>query len=423
MQADYLEILKSEIVPALGCTEPIAVALAVAKSAEVLAEEATKINVYVSRNILKNAMGVGIPGTNMVGLEIAAALAYLAGKSKYQLEVLRDITSIDIKNAEEMVANKKINVFLKETEEKLYVEAVCKNDKNNATTIIKRVHTDIYSVTLNGKEIFAKDEVSEEQQESFSYEMIPEEIYNFIATTDIKSLEFLEVGIEMNKAVSVEGLKNIYGLSIGKHLYKDLVAIDGVYADATNFAIAITSAASDARMAGCPLPVMSTAGSGNQGLTATLPVIAVAQNIGSSNETLLRAIALSQLITIYIKKHIGKLSAICGCATAASVGASCGITYLKGGEYINIVYAIKNMIADISGLICDGAKSSCSLKIATAVGSAIRCSSLALSNTVISDKDGIIDISLEKTVDNLGKLATDGMAYTDKVILDMMVCK
>lgn len=423
----YIDILKREVAPAIGCTEPVAAALAVARAREALGVPVETIELHVSRNIYKNAMGVGVPGTGMVGLEIAAALAAVAGKSENHLEVLRDLPEEVHTQAKELLSQKKVRVFVKEVPEKLYIEAICKGSGETATAVIRNVHTNICLVVKDGQIVFRKeDEVAASQQtapNTGKEKMCVEEIYSFIVDAKLDEIAFVQDSIDMNLAIAKEGIEHTYGVSIGKHLYDELVSAGSIDSDITTYAIALTSAASDARMAGCTLPVMSVAGSGNQGLTATLPVIAVGQAKKLSEESVLRAVALSQLVTIYIKTYIGKLSAICGCAIAASVGSACGITYLKGGTCEQLTYAIKNMIADISGLICDGAKSSCSLKIATAVGSAMRCSYLALSNTVISDKDGIIDASLERTVENLGKLANDGMAYTDQVILDMMLCK
>lgn len=423
----YIDILKREVVPAVGCTEPVAVALAVAKARETLGMAVEHVTLQVSRNIYKNAMGVGVPGTGMVGLEIAAALAAISGESKNHLEVLCGLSEDTCEKAKGMIAEKRVKVNVKETEEKLYIEAMCENGSESATVIIKNVHTNICMVVKNGETVFEGDDKAPIPQDSQNLAenspMTVQEIYDFIENVSLEELAFVQESIDMNLTIAREGIAHIYGVSIGKHLYEELVNSGSLDSDITTYAIALTSAASDARMAGCTLPVMSVAGSGNQGLTATLPVVAVAQAKKLPDERMLRGVALSQLVTIYIKTYIGKLSAICGCAIAASVGSACGITYLKGGNCQQLTYAIKNMIADISGLICDGAKSSCSLKIATAVGSAMRCSYLAIENTVISDKDGIIDTSLERTVENLGKLANDGMAHTDRVILDMMICK
>ena len=284
------------------------------------------------------------------------------------------------------------------------------------STIIKKNHADIVSVCYNDEFIFIKEEdiaVSADMEPISN--MSVHEIYHFATTVDIEELEFLQETIDMNSRIAREGLARKYGMGVGMHMYASSKN-QGMENDLASYAVALTAAAADARMAGCTLPVMSTTGSGNQGLTATLPVIAIAEKQEKSREELLRALALSILVTIHIKTYIGKLSALCGCAIAASIGSSCGITYLMGGYYQNILYAVKNMIADVSGLICDGAKPGCALKIATSVSGAMQCAVLAINNVEASDKDGIIDESVEKTIQNLGDLGNNGMQYTDQVI-------
>lgn len=423
MNTNYLSILKREIAPALGCTEPSAIALAVAKSKEILNKPVELVELFVSGNILKNAMGVGIPGTDMVGIEIAAALSCIAGNSMYALEVLKDIKNADIEKAREMVQAKKIKVYIEDTTEKLYIKAVCHNGDNSASTVIKKNHTDIVSVCYNDEFIFIKeDDIVVNKDIEYISNMNVRDIYHFAMTVEIEELEFLQETIDMNSTIAKEGLTHKYGMGVGIHMYESSKS-QGMENDLASYAVALTAAAADARMAGCILPVMSTTGSGNQGLTATLPIIAIAEKLGKNHENLLRALALSILVTIHIKGYIGKLSALCGCAIAASIGSSCGITYLMGGHYLNILYAIKNMIADVSGLICDGAKPGCALKIATSVSGAMQCAVLAINNVEASDKDGIIDECVEKTIQNLGDLGNNGMQYTDQVILNMMVSK
>lgn len=421
---NYIERMKKEIHPALGCTEPSAIALAAAKSAEILKKPVEEIELKVSRNVLKNAMSVGIPGTKLVGIEIAAALGAVAGRFDYMLEVLRDITSDDIEKAQKMLDEKRIKVSLKKTEERLYIEAICKNGKDSASTVIKHSHADIHSICYNDYILFNKEtkKTNDFEQEKEEQALTASRIFRFIQQVDINELEFLNDTIEMNLQIAKEGLSNCYGMSVGKHLYNNIKKA-GEVKDGFAYAAALTSAAVDARMAGSSLPVMATTGSGNQGLTASLPVIAVGEVMKKDREEILRALALSELITIHIKTYIGKLSALCGCAIAASIGASCGVVYLLGGAYCNIEYAVKNMIADISGLICDGAKPGCALKIATSVNSAMQCALLALDNVEVSGKDGIVTDSIEQSIKNLGKLGNQGMKETDYIILDMMLQK
>lgn len=417
MQHICLDLLKREITPALGCTEPAAIGLAVAKSHETLGKPAEKIVLYLSRNILKNAMGVGIPGTNQVGIETAAALALIAGKSEYLLEVFKDVTEEDVKKANEYAKKNCIQVEMADTEEKLYIRAVCINGEDKAETVIQKSHTNIVMIVHNGTCLYLqKEECSRETVGVSTEDISVKDIYEYITNVPAAEIAFLQEAVDMNLAIAKEGLCESYGLGVGRQTLEH-----SSEANMEQNAIAYAAAAADARMAGCSLPVMSTTGSGNQGITATVPVAVAANAMNKSLEELLRAIALSQLVTIHIKVHLGKLSALCGCAIAAGIGASCGITYLMGGKLFQIESAIRNMVADISGLICDGAKYGCALKIATSVGSAFRCATLAVSNVTASGNDGIVHEDVEQTIQNLAALGNKGMLDTDKLILHMMI--
>lgn len=420
----YINILKKEVVIALGCTEPIAVALATARATKILGGIPDEIEVFVSGNILKNGMGVGIPGTGMTGLHIAAALGSVGGNSDLGLEVLKNVTENNIFIAKDMVKNNRVSIKIKEVESKLYIEAVCKKGKDVAIVLIKDKHSNITLEILNDKIVTSNEniEVNISNENSNSLDLSVEGIYKFIIEVPFEDIKFILEGAKINEKISKEGLKNDYGLSVGKKMYESIQK--GLLSDdISSYTIAVTAAASDARMAGSTYAVMSTAGSGNQGITAIMPIVAVANKLNVGEEKLARALALSNLITIHIKSFIGRLSAMCGCGVAASTGASVGITYLLGGDLKNIGYAIKNMIADISGMICDGAKCGCALKIATAVGAAVQCAILAINNIEVSEHDGIIDESVEKTIMNLANIGNNGMVETDKIILDIMVCK
>ena len=416
----YLELMKKEISPALGCTEPGAIGLAVAKSHEILGKDVDKVIVYLSRNMLKNAMGVGIPGTNRVGIETAVALAVLIGKSEYLLEVFRDVTTEDLINAEKFVNEGRIQVEMADTDEKLYIRAVCISGNDSAETIIQTSHTNIVMIIHNGTKVYLqKEECTRVPESSHSYSLKVADIFKYITEAPVSELEFLQEAVDMNLTIAKEGLEDSYGLCVGKMEIESLVVPEN--AGMEQRAVALTAAAADARMAGCSLPVMSTTGSGNQGITASVPVAVAAEYLGKSHEEMLRALALSQLITIHIKSHIGKLSALCGCAIAAGIGAACGITYLEGGQLVHVENAIRNMVADISGLICDGAKYGCALKIATSVSNAFRCAALAVHNVTASGNDGIVDGDVEQTILNLAALGNKGMLDTDKLILNMMI--
>lgn len=415
------DIMKKEIAGALGCTEPGAVALATAKASETLGEIPDKIELWVSGNILKNAMNVGIPGTELKGIEIAAALGGIAGRSEYGLEALRDIKEEHIKQAQQMLAEERVRVLLKDTEERLYIEAKCTKGEKTAEAVIQRFHTNISYVCRNDEVLYLKESSQAQDKEAGVYQLTMDSIWEYVQQVPKEELSFLKKIITVNSRIAEEGLKNDYGMGVGKHLRERVMK--GGSMDFQTYVVAYAAAAADARMAGCSLPVMSTSGSGNQGLTASLPVIAAGQWMNVEEEKLYRALALSELITIHIKEYIGKLSALCGCAIAASIGSACGITYLMGGGRKSMEYAVKNMIADISGLICDGAKAGCALKIATSVAGAIQCAYLALEQVQVPDNDGIICESVEYSIRNLGNLGNQGMRTTDTCILDMMISR
>lgn len=412
-------IMKREIVCALGCTEPSAVALAVAKARETLGEEPEKILLQVSGNILKNAMSVGIPGTNLKGIETAAALGCVAGKAEYGLEVLKGIDEHHIQQAREMIEQGRLEIQLKECEERLYIEAKCIKGDRSAEAVIEKYHTNFVNVCKNDRVIYFKEKENSSQENPGIYQLTLEGIWNFIQQCDPAKLRFLEEVTEVNSRIAEEGLRGNYGMGVGKHLADR--GKRNREMDFQTYVVSYVSAAADARMAGCALPVMATTGSGNQGLTASLPVIAAARWLKCSEEQMYRGLALSELVTIHVKEYIGKLSALCGCAIAASIGSACGITYLLGGQYRNVECAVKNMVADISGLICDGAKAGCALKIATSVAGAIQCAYLALEGVEAPERDGIVCESVEDTICNLGNLGNNGMRTTDHVILDMML--
>ena len=431
-ESEIIELIKREVKPALGCTEPIAVSLAVAKAAEILRErgfDPENVVVEVSANILKNGMGVGIPGTGMVGLHIAAALGITCGKSAYKLEVLKDINEEAIERAKKMIAEEKVEIALAKTRKKLHISAKCICNDHSATVAIEDQHDSIVYAGYDNQIIFDNrhstyaNTTSGELQikDTLDYKLDVSTIYQFAKQVDFKDIEFILDSVTLNKALAVEGLKNNYGLKVGKTILDNIhrnIFGDGLL----TYSMAMTAAASDARMAGCTLPAMSNSGSGNQGITVTMPVIAAAEKFGSNSEELARALVLSHLIAIHIKGYLGRLSALCGCVIA-STGAACGIVFLNNGTYEQICYAIKNMIGNITGMVCDGAKVGCALKVASGVSSAVQSAILALEGTCISENDGIIEKNIEKTIKNLGKIGSIGMQNTDNMILDIMVCK
>lgn len=421
-QAEMLQILKQELAPALGCTEPVAIAYAAAKARSVLGTMPNHAKILVSRNILKNAMGVGIPGTKVVGLEMAAALGIIGGNSDAILEVLDGVTPDQIQMAEQF-AKTGVEVEQKVTSKKLYIEVILKTEEDNASVVIEDSHTNITKITHGAVSIYDRSSCGEiEEAECDKSGLTVDGIYEAVTRMAPEELSFLNETIQMNWAIAQEGLQRRYGLGVGKNIY-DSIKTEDKADDMQNYIVALAAAAADVRMAGGTKPVMTICGSGNQGITATLPVIAAVISLKASEEMLCRALALGCLITIHVKQFIGKLSPLCGCGMGSSIGVCCALTYLQGGGLSQIKSAINNMVADVSGIICDGAKAGCALKIATVISSAYQCSLLALKNSGAGELDGIVGADVENSIRNLGELGNRGMADTDRVILDMMVCR
>ena len=418
-QDQLIALIQEQIRPAVGCTEPGAAAYAAAVAAQTLGETPERLTVSVSRNILKNAMGVGIPGTDMVGLPIAVALGALCGDAGAGLAVLHNITDEDVAQAQKLVDAQGVQVCLSDHPQKLYIDVLAEAGEHSARTVIAGTHTNIIRIEKDGQCISTGDGAEESGAAGGGAELSLKEIDDFVRSVSSEKLNFLRECIDMNSAISQEGLEHLYGLGIGQSIYETLPENNSE----ENYALAVTCAAADARMGGCTLPVMSSCGSGNQGLTATLPVIAVARKRGLSEEDTFRALAYSLLVTIHVKQHLGKLSALCACSVGASIGTACALTYLDGGTLQQIGHCVDNVVADVSGVICDGAKAGCALKIATGVSSAFRGAMLAMKNRNASALDGIVGRDPEASVDNLGNLCNTGMLDTDRVILDMLVCK
>lgn len=436
-ESEIIGLIRKEVKPALGCTEPIAVALAVAKAMEIIDEQCEcddpswrmdadfKLKIEVSGNILKNGMGVGIPGTGMVGLHIAAALGAICGKTSYALEVLHDLTDDAIIRAKEIVGNDKVSICLAQTDLKLYVKAKAEAFGHSAFAVIENDHDNICSTGFDDKVLnISKSTTKEsetEQKNTLDYGLTVKEIFEFAKNASYDDISFILESRTLNLALAQEGLKGRYGLKVGYAI--SLSQNREVFGDDfLSYAMSLTAAASDARMAGCTLAAMSNSGSGNQGITVTMPVIAYSIRYKTSDEQLARALALSHLIAIHIKGYLGKLSALCGCVIA-STGAACGLVYLRGGDYEQVCAAIKNMIGNITGMVCDGAKVGCAMKVASGVSSALQSAVLAREGICISEHDGIIEKDIEKTIMNLGRIGSIGMQNTDNMILDIMVCK
>ena len=417
-----IALVKSEVIPAIGCTEPIAVALCVAKAAEVLNKRPEKITVLLSANILKNAMGVGIPGTGMIGLPIAVALGALIGKSVYQLEVLKDSTPDAVEAGKRFIEEKRINISLKDDmEEKLYIEVCCEADTDKATAIIAGGHTCFTYIMHNGDILLDKQTTSCIEEEEDVLDLTLRKVYDFAMTTSLDDIRFILDTARLNKTAAERSFEGEYGHGLGKILrgtYEHRIMGDSVFSHILSY----TSGACDARMAGAMIPVMSNSGSGNQGISATLPVLVYAEENGKSEEELIRALMLSHLTVIYIKQSLGRLSALCGCVVAAT-GSSCGITWLMGGTYEQVAYAVQNMIANLTGMICDGAKPSCALKVTTGVSTAVLSAIMAMENRCVTSVEGIIDEDVDQSIRNLTKIGSKGMNETDKLVLEIMTSK
>lgn len=417
-----LKLIQQEVIPAIGCTEPISVALCTAKATEILGTIPEKITVYLSANILKNAMGVGIPGTGMIGLPIAIALGALIGKSEYQLEVLKECTHEAVKRGKKMIDQKSISISLKENiQEKLYIEVCCQTSQNHSTAIIAGEHTHFIYISKNNDVLLDKKLDENNNHEKQILELNLQKVYDFATTSPINEIRFILESARTNKYAAEQSFKYDFGHSLGKTLrgkFEHKIMGDSIFSHILSY----TSAACDARMAGAMIPIMSNSGSGNQGIAATLPIVIYAEENGKTEEELVRALILSHLTVIYIKQSLGRLSALCGCVVAAT-GSSCGITYLMGGKYPQITAAVKNMIANLTGMICDGAKPSCALKLTSGVSTAVLSAILAMEQKCVTSVEDIIENDVDQCIRNLTLIGSQGMNETDKIVLDIMTHK
>lgn len=411
--SEILTLLHQEVVPAIGCTEPMCVALCVARAKEQLGTEPDAISVSVSKNIYKNAMGVGIPGTGMNGLPIAIALGATIGKSEYELEVLRDTTPEAVKYAKEYLQRVQPTIKIaQDAPDLLYVHVVMSRDGKTAEATIQGSHT--------GKPC-----------ETYSISNL-KEVYDFALNVSLGDVQFLMDGAKMNMAAAEKSFMGSYGHGLGRLLHtvsnqhltnSPHTQISNIFGD-TLFTkiLCYTCGACDARMSGAMVPVMSNSGSGNQGISCSIPVYLYALEHNLDEEQTLRALTLSNLTVIYIKQSLGRLSALCGCVVAAT-GSAAGLTYLMGGQYDEVTFAIKNMIANISGMICDGAKPACALKVTSGVATAVLSASMAMHHSFAEATEGIVEDDIDRTIHNLTRIGHDGMCQTDDVIIDIMTHK
>ena len=428
LRTNLIEILKAEVKPAVGCTEPVAVALACAKAKELLGEEVVSNKILVSPNVYKNAMCVGIPGTDRLGLKIAVAMGLIGGKSEDGLTILEGLTEDQVKESERYVDETPISIEPLDTKEKVVIDVTLKGENNTSRVVIKTKHDNFVFIQLND-EVLLEDVVEEapltvdvesaEKKENIMDTITIKELVENVENMNLEDIEFLLEGITMNMEMAKYGLENSIGIGVGRGIKESIeegLLGNGIMTEA----MLLTAAASDARMGGAKLPVMSSNGSGNHGITAILPVVAYSLKYPQSDEKMAKALAISHLVTAYVKNFTGRLSAVCGCGVAASTGASAGISWLMDGNINHIYGAIENMIADLSGMICDGAKAGCALKLSSAASAAVQNAVISKQGYSVPSLNGIVGTRVEESIQNLGKVSDQGMQITDEIILNVM---
>lgn len=423
LEESLINILKEELVPAEGCTEPIAIAYVGAKARALMEKEPEKIKVYVSGNIIKNVKSVVVPNSGgMIGIEAAAVMGIVAGDPEKDLLVISSVDDKKLLEVNREIGKEKVEVINAKTDMKLYIRVELYNAKESVSVEVKHVHTNITKIIKNGEVLLnrACNDTNFNSPLKDRELLTIELILDMAKKIDIDLIKpILKRVIEFNSRIAQEGLKGTYGVNIGQIIQKNIS--EGIYGDdQRNRCASFTASGSDARMSGCPLPVITTSGSGNQGMTASLPIIKYCRDKNLPEEKLYRGLFFSHLATIHIKTNIGRLSAYCGviCASAAVSGA---IAFLEKGSYETVAGAVTNTLGNISGVVCDGAKASCAMKIATGITAAFDSAMLALNSRILSSGEGIVGESIEDTIKNIGDLSQNGMAVTDEVILDIMV--
>lgn len=419
---EIVELIRREVIPAIGCTEPMAVALATSRATELLGRLPERIEVRLSPNILKNAMGVGIPGTGMIGLPVAVSLGALVGRSAYGLEVIKETKPADVEQAKEYIAQNRIGITLKkDITERLYVEVEVTGGGESAKAVIAASHTNFVYLSHNDKVLLDCYISGSDERCAKEVALTMRRVYDFATTAPVDEISFILEARRLNKAAAEESLNGEWGHCLGRTLQS--ATERRIMGDSTfSRILSYTSAACDARMGGAMIPVMSNSGSGNQGIAATLPVVVYAEDNACTEEQTARALVLSHLTVIYIKQSLGRLSALCGCVVAAT-GSSCGITYLMGGGYDEVSMAVKNMVANLTGVICDGAKPSCALKLTSGVSTAVMSAVMAVEHRCVSSQEGIVDDDVDRCILNLTEIGSRGMCETDRMILDIMTSK
>lgn len=416
-----IAIVRRDVAPALGCTEPISLALAAAIAKSYLSSPLSAIQAKVSPNLMKNGMGVTVPGTGMVGLPIAASIGAIAGDAHAGLEVLKKIQPTDVLAAKDFLP--KVSVDIANVDFPLYSEALLLGEHDWVKVCIQDSHTNVVRIEKNGEVLFeqAVQAVDIPDEYAFFEHLSAQQIYDFAMQAPLEQLAFIAESAQLNAALSKEGLAQEYGLHIGRTL-KNQIARGLMSDDLLSKIVIETTAASDARMGGALLPAMSNSGSGNQGIAATMPSVVVARFVDADDEQLIRALFLSHTIAIYIHSKLPKLSALCAVTTAA-MGSAAGMAYLLGGDFKAVSQAICSMIGDISGVLCDGAANSCAMKVSTGVSSAYKAVLMALENSRVTGDEGIVEHSVDKSINNLCAIASKSMVYMDRQIIEIMSAK
>ena len=428
----FLRILRENMYVATGCTEPAAVSYCASIAAtelKKLGDTIESIDVVASKNILKNAMSAGLPNTSKVGVNYAAGIGAIHGNPKNILNVNNDVKSEDYDIVGQMINDKKIRVSIAKVPNILYIKVDVKGKSHEASCTIADAHTNIVEISVDNKVTFENKNSSSDENEHISQK----EIADFLSIEDIvvfcdkyldvenDDIDILKKAVELNSAISDKGLEGEYGLGIGRRM-KHMLDEGDMHNSNRNRAIMRATAAADARMAGAPYPVVANSGSGNQGITLTMPIVSYANDKKVSEEKMYKALAVSHLVSIYIKSKFGTLSAFCG-AMVASIGAGCGIAYLYDGDYNDIAAVIHNMVGSLTGMICDGAKPDCALKIYSGLETAIFSARLALNGERVSKDDGIVCEDVEKTIDNVAEVSVECSSKVDDIVLGMMINK
>ncbi|ENQ1835114.1 serine dehydratase subunit alpha family protein [Klebsiella pneumoniae] len=417
----YVKWLKQEVAPALGCTEPVAISFAAAYAAQYLDQPCTKISGFISANLYKNAMGVTIPGTTVCGVPLAAAIGAFGGDPQKGLKTLEDITPRHVEMAQKLIANNAVDIAVEETPDFIHLDLTLSAGENCCRVVVKGTHTNVVELYINGQ----PQPLSEKQNTHTQRETLPtfslQQAYEFINRVDFNDIRFILDAARLNSALAAEGKTKKYGLNING-TFSDAVKNGLMSNDLLSKVIINTVAASDARMGGAPVVAMSNFGSGNQGITATMPVVVVAEHLGVDEETLARALSLSHLTAISIHSRYTRLSALCAASTAA-MGAAAGMAWLFTRDINTINTAIINMVSDITGMICDGASNSCAMKVSSVVSSAFKAVLMAMQNSCAGANDGIVYADVEQTINNLCRLVIKPMTLTDKEIISIMVAK